>query len=162
MTQLQKDQNIEMDMYFIDSYQTSKVPYEGHFIHSKVKTRTEKQIVACFAGDYLIHTNQEQIRYIIETLEPESTDSFFSWNFVDSILDKKSHYSAYIFEDYAYNFLQNNPQIKAEFEQAVNNDENLKNDPAKQLDWIYAKTPFYENAFQRYPIGRIVESKLPN
>lgn len=40
-------------------------------------------------GDLLINTQQKARRYLVETLEPEAQDSFFNWNFFDSILQQK-------------------------------------------------------------------------
>jgi hypothetical protein len=37
----------------------------------------------------------------LETLEPEAVDSFFNWNFFDTMLQQKEGYSDYIFEDLA-------------------------------------------------------------
>ncbi|MGY0039706.1 hypothetical protein [Pedobacter sp. NJ-S-72] len=48
----------------------------------------------------------------METLEPQATDSFFNWNFFDSILDQKEHYSPYVFEDTAAGLLKITPILK--------------------------------------------------
>ena len=50
-------------------------------------------------------------RYLVETLEPQATDSFFAWGFFDSILQQKEHYSDYVFEDVAADFLTKNPAV---------------------------------------------------
>lgn len=52
----------------------------------------------------------------MEVLEPEAPDSFFNWNFFDTILQQKEGFSAYVFEDIAKEILDNNPQLKSEFE----------------------------------------------
>jgi len=41
------------------------------------------------AGDYKISTNQLGVKYLLETLEPEAVDSYFNWNFFDTILQQK-------------------------------------------------------------------------
>ena len=60
---------------------------------------------------------------MVETLEPESEDSYFNWNFFDTILQQKEGYSSYVFEDLAKEFLDKNPKIKAELEQKKQNEE---------------------------------------
>jgi hypothetical protein len=49
----------------------------------------EKQKLQYFEGDYLIELNQPANRYIVETLEPHATDSYFNWGFFDAILQQK-------------------------------------------------------------------------
>ena len=92
---------------------------------------------------------------IVETLEPQAIDSFFNWNFFDSILGQKEGYSSYVFEDTAAELLKKDPALKKKLE-----DEKLKNpDLAKngraQLDFVYKNSDYYEKTFMRYPIGRM-------
>ena len=55
-------------------------------IQSLSKDIVEQQF---FKGDIYIPTQQKGIRYIIEFLEPEATDSFFNWNFLIQFYNKK-------------------------------------------------------------------------
>jgi hypothetical protein len=57
-------------------------------------------------GDYIIPTDQRAKRYIVETLEPQATDSYFNWNFFDGILNRKEGFSDYVFEDEAAELLK--------------------------------------------------------
>lgn len=156
MTEIQKDQILEMERYKILSYNTSSQPNEGHYSHSQVKLEKSLDQVQVYQGDFIITTNQAQIRYIIETLEPEATDSFFNWNFFDSILSRKEYYSAYIFEDYAFTMLNENPELKKEFERAKSEDSKFAADSRMQLEWLYNRSPFYSDIPMKYPIGRIL------
>jgi hypothetical protein len=155
MKALEKDQKMEVEVYYIESYKTSPMPYEGHYTHSDVKLKTVKQEVPLYRGDWIIETGQDADRYLVETLEPQATDSYFNWNFFDSILGQKEHYSAYIFEEEAYKLLQENPAWKAEFEALKSKDEKFKNSSRAQLDWIYKKSPYYERTHLRYPVFRL-------
>jgi hypothetical protein len=56
-------------------------------------------------GDIIVPTQQRAKRYLIETLEPQGSDSFFNWNFFDAILDRKEGFSDYVFEDVAAEML---------------------------------------------------------
>ena len=141
-------------MYYIESFKTSPSPYEGHYMHSDVKLKPVMQQVQFYKGDWLIETNQQANRYLIETLEPQAHDSFFNWNFFDSILGQKEYFSAYIFEEEAYRLLQENPNLKAEFEKLKSEDEKFKTNARAQLDWIYKKSPYYEKTHMRYPVAR--------
>ena len=110
-------------------------------------------------GDYLVSTNQPGVKYIIETLEPEAIDSFFNWNFFDSILAQKEYYSAYIFEDTAVQLLKDNAQLNKLFEEKKSSDKKFADDGEVQLDWIYKHSPYYErNSHRVYPVYRVLEN----
>jgi peptidase, family M14 len=44
-----------------------------------------KEKIQLYKGDYMVPTSQFAKRYLLETLEPTAADSFFNWNFFDSI-----------------------------------------------------------------------------
>ena len=89
----------------------------------------------------------------MSVLEPEATDSFFNWNFLDSVLQQKEHFSAYVFEDIAQQMLQEQPELKEAFE-AKKADPAFARSAYAQLNWIYQQSPHYEASHLRYPIFR--------
>ena len=155
--QLQKDTLIEVESYKIDSYQTSKSPYEGHYGHynTKVSKKTEK--LKFVAGDYVFSTNQPAVKYLLETLEPEAVDSYFNWNFFDAILQQKEYFSAYVFEDVAKDLLDKNPTLKSEFDTKKQSDKAFADSGSAQLDWIYKHSDYYEKSHLQYPVYRIIK-----
>lgn len=153
-TQLEKDSIINVESYKIVSYKTVTAPYEGHYMHYNTETETSNKQILFKKGDYLIDTKQEGIRYILEVLEPEAPDSFFNWNYFDTILQQKEHYSSYVFEDIAESILKNDLTLKKKFEEKKINKEFAEN-PQQQLDWIYKNSAHYESAHLQYPIYRI-------
>ncbi len=158
MQRLTKNTTVEVEMYYIADFKTAARPYEGHYNHSAVKLDTTVQNIKFFEGDYVVYVNQQTNRYIVETLEPQAIDSYFNWNFFDSILSMKEHFSAYIFEDTAAELLKNDPVLKEKFEKAKANDpEGLKSASA-QLNFIYKNSAYYEPTFNRYPIGRLMKN----
>jgi hypothetical protein len=157
MKAIENDTAFEVDVYKIKDYKTYSSAYEDHYPHYNTKTESYKEIVSFNKGDLLISTRQPSIRFIIETLEPELSDSFFNWNFFDSILQQKEGFSAYVFEDYAEKFLNENPDIKKAFLQKKESDTTFSNSAYLQLDYIYKKSPLYENAHLRYPVFRVFD-----
>lgn len=156
-TQLKNDTIIEVESYKIDSYQTSKSPYEGHYGHynTKVSKRTEK--LKFVAGDFVFSTKQPAAKYLLETLEPEAVDSYFNWNFFDAILQQKEYFSAYVFEEVAKDLLDKNPTLKAEFDAKKQSDKAFSDSGSAQLDWIYRHSDYYEKSHLQYPVYRIVK-----
>lgn len=157
MKQIQADTEVEVQAYYIEDYKSPAKPFEGHYLHTQVKVKPVEQKIKYYAGDYVVYTNQKQNRYIVETLEPQGVDSFFAWNFFDSILGQKEHFSAYVFEDDAAEMLSTDPALKSRFEaEKAKNPEFAKN-PDAQLNWLYKNSPFYEKTFLMYPVGRLIK-----
>ncbi len=155
MKRLSADTNIDLEMYYISDYKSVKNPFEGHYIHSQVKLEPRQQKVKFYSGDYVVYTNQKQNRYIVETLEPQGVDSFFTWNFFDSVLGQKEHYSAYVFEDEATEILKKDPVLARKFNAEKLKDAELARNAEAQLDWLYKNSKYYEKTHLRYPVGRL-------
>jgi hypothetical protein len=106
-------------------------------------------------GDYYIDTNQLAFRYLMETLEPQAPDSFFNWNFFDTILQQKEGFSPYVWEDIASELLMKNEELKIEFEAKKDDEPEFANNWYAQLDWLHKRSPNYEMAHLRYPVFKI-------
>ncbi|SDR75998.1 Zinc carboxypeptidase [Polaribacter sp. KT25b] len=154
-TRFKKDTIITVEVNHIKDFKTSKTPYEGHYLHSKTTVTSTLAKINFKKGDIYIDTNQNGVRYLIETLEAAATDSFFNWNFFDTVLQKKEGYSAYVFEDVAAQILAEKPAIKKAFENKLTSDEDFAKNPRMQLDFIYKNSPYYEDAHLRLPVFKI-------
>ncbi|MGC1515715.1 MAG: M14 family metallopeptidase [Maribacter sp.] len=115
-TTLKKDSLIHVISYRIAEYETVNAPFEGHYMHKNTKVDSKSTSFSARAGDILVFTDQPGIRYILETLEPAAVDSFFNWNFFDTILQQKEGFSPYVFEDTALLMLQNDSVLRQNFE----------------------------------------------
>ncbi len=164
----------ETQVYTIEQFKTTPRPYEGHYLHSQVKYRPnimhllhspEVEIREPFGieidyklppGMYLAVLAEQgpAKRYLVETLEPQATDSFFAWGFFDSILQQKEHYSDYVFEDLAAEFLTKNPAVRQQLEDAKKADPALAASGPQQLEWVYQHSPYAEPGYRRYPVLR--------
>ena len=155
MIPIKKDTIIEATVYKIENFQTVQNPYEGHYLHYNTQVSSKKERVKVSAGDFRITTQQEGVRYLIETLEPCATDSFFNWNFFDTILQQKEGFSPYVWEDKAFELLENNPALQKEFERKKTKDPLFAKNGYEQLDWLHKQSEHYEKAHLRYPILKI-------
>jgi hypothetical protein len=151
---LEADTTMEVETYFIEDYEDIPA-YEGHYLHKNIKVRKEVLNIALFAGDHMVRTDQPASRYIFETLEPQAPDGFFAWNFLDGILMQKEHFSAYVFEDLAAEWLRQNPDLRAELEAKKASDPGFAQDARGQLQWVYQRSPYYEPTHKRFPIYRV-------
>lgn len=157
VTQLSEDKEMEVETYYIENYDSPKQPFEGHYWHTNVTLRTEKQKLKFKKGDWYIPVNQWTNRYIIETLEPKGVDSFFKWNFFDTILQSKEHYSGYVFEDLAAELLTRSPELKNKLEEKKMADPEFAKNANAQLDFIYDQSEYREKEYLRYPVFRVMK-----
>ncbi len=158
MYRLTVDIGLQVETYLIANYETIPSPYEGHYMHYNVQTVVDTMVVEFRKGDYVIPVTNKNARFIVETLEPQATDSYMTWNYFDAVLQQKEWFSAYVFEDEAEEMLNSNPQLKAQFEKKKAADPEFAKDAAAQLYFIYKNSSHYEPTHNRYPVVRFNDS----
>lgn len=149
------DTAIIVEEQHIIDYKTSIKPFEGHYPHFNTTISSESKKVLFNKGDIYIPIQQNGVRYVVETLEAEATDSFFNWNFFDTILEQKEHFSAYVFEDIAEKLLLENPGLKDLLNQKMKTDKDFAESPEAQLDFVYKNSPYYESAHLKLPVYKV-------
>lgn len=152
-TVLKNTDKMSFGQFQIPDFSNGTKPYEGHFLHSKVKSEIMQGGWDLKNGDIMISTHQMNRRFIISVLEPTSPDSYFAWNFFDSYLQQKEYFSAYVFEDKALEILENNLHLKKEFEIKKNTDKEFRESASKQLYFIYKNSDYYEPTHNMIPVG---------
>lgn len=152
---LTSPQQLDVEAYYIDSYETVKNPYESHYLHYNIEASKVLKTMDYQRGDYIIPTNNINVRFIVETLEPEAPDSYFAWNYFDGILQQKEWFSAYVFEDEAAEMLKNDPELKAKLEEKKATDSSFASNDFAQLYFLYKQSDHYERTANFYPVTRL-------
>ena len=155
MTPLTADSTLTVQSYKIDNYQTRSQAYEGHYQHFNTSIKVSEDAITFNKGDYIIKTNQEAFRYLIETLEPQAPDSFFNWNFFDTILQQKEGFSPYVWEDKAELILRQDPKLRINFNLKKSYDKDFASNWYAQLDWLHKQSVNYEKSHLQYPVYRL-------
>ncbi len=154
---ISRDTAITVEIYTIDDFKTYKTPYEGHYPHYNTYVKAHKESIHFSKGDFIVKTDQKGYRYLLETLEPEATDSFFNWNFFDTVLQQKEGFSPYVFEDLAKEILEKDPDLRDRFNQKKREDPTFSKDSNMQLEFIYDHSKYKEGNYLKYPIYRITD-----
>ncbi len=152
---VREDSIAKVEVYYIDKYETTDNPYEGHYLHSSTKVRMVEESIQVYKGDYLVPVFQPGSRYVVETLEPISVDSYFNWGFFDAILQQKEWFSAYAFEEIAEEILAENELLRNQFQDRRRNDPEFAQNSFAQLYFIYKNSKYFEKSLMRYPVYRI-------
>ena len=155
MIQFKKDTSMEVHVYHIDDYKTAARQYEMHHLNSDVKLTDTIEKLNFRKGDYYIPLNQVANRFLIETLEPQAEDSYFSWNFFDAILGQKEGFSGYSFEDIAAEYLKTNPDLKMKLQQRKATDTSFAKSANAQLNFVFQNSLYFEPVSMRYPVFRV-------
>ncbi len=155
MRSIESDTTIPVQISYISRHEYIERDYEGHHPIRSVETQDTVIEQKFLAGDYLISTHQKARRFLISVLEPRAVDSYLRWNFFDAIFQQKEYFSAYVFEDTAVKLLEDNPDLKKEFELWKERNPEQAKSAYKSLDFIYKRSPYYEKSHLKYPVGRI-------
>jgi hypothetical protein len=151
--EIESDTIIKVELYRFSNPQLSPL-FEGQPYHRNLSCSIDSMNIMIHKGDYWVPTSQRGIRYILETLEPQSEDSFVRWNFFDSFLQRKEYYSDYLFEPLAAQLIQENPILETKWENHHTRGGTTGiND---KVQFIYENSIYAEQQFQRYPIYRVM------
>ncbi|WP_051568571.1 M14 family zinc carboxypeptidase [Crocinitomix catalasitica] len=152
--QLTEDVLLNVSVAYIKTFETVSFPYEGHYLHYNQTVRNSSKSKTYIKGDYVIPLTDNKSRFIIETLEPQAVDSYFSWNYFDGVLQRKEGFSAYVFEDEAETMLIENPALLDSLNEKRKNDEAFAQNSHAQLYYLYTQSEHFEPTINQYPITR--------
>jgi hypothetical protein len=153
MERVDSERVVEAAYYHIGSVSSRPKAYEGHMFHDDVQVEKRRGQVKLNAGDWIVPLDQDNARYVVETLEPQAHDSFFRWGFFNSVLEKKEAYSDYVFEDEAEDMLRAEPELAAKFDAWKAANPALLANQEAVLDFIFANCERYrEPEWRRYPV----------
>jgi hypothetical protein len=151
---IQNDSEMAVTKYKFKNVKFQTTPYEG-----KQQVNAEydsyKESVMITKGDYFISTNQRGVRIILTALEPKSADSFLRWGFLNAIFERKEYFEGYVMEKLAAEMINENPDLKKEFESKLKSDEQFRNNPYARLSFFYERSPYYDKNLNVYPILRV-------
>jgi hypothetical protein len=157
MTELQSDSIMIVQAYKIVKFNTAKNPYEGHYSHTGTEVESAEKTMAFLKGDVIVPVNQSAGRFVVEVLEPQAVDSYFNWNFFDTILQQKEYFSPYVFENIAAKLLEEDDELRQEFEAKKKINPEFANNWYAQLEFIYRHSAHYEKEHMQYPVFRIMK-----
>ena len=88
-------------------------------------------------------------------MEPNAPDSFFNWNFFDTVLQRKEYFSPYVWEDKAKALLASNPKLQIDFNLRKTFDKEFASNWYEQLNWLHQQSEHYEKSHLQYPVYRV-------
>ncbi|SOB88207.1 Murein tripeptide amidase MpaA [Sphingomonas guangdongensis] len=87
-------------------------------------------------------------------LEPESADSLLAWNFFPGMLQRTEYIEGYAIAPVADRMLAEDADLRRAFEARLAADPAFAADGSARLAWFYERTPYYDDRYLLYPVGR--------
>ena len=153
METLKAARTVDVDMIRLDGFKTSG-PFEGRMTYAPTGMAHAQRSETFPAGSVRISTDQPLGALAASLLEPESEDSYFTWGFFAEILSRVEYMEPYAIAPMAEKMLASDPALKAEFEKRLKNDEGFAASPLRRLQFFYERSPFYDDRYLLYPVGR--------
>lgn len=154
METLDAPRTVAVDMLRLVDPKVSGRTNEGHVPITVSEVRTEAQDWTFPVGSVRVPTDQPMGDVAILLLEPQSSESFFAWGMFPEVLNRVEYIEAYAIAPLAAKMLATDPALKAEFEAKLAAEPAFAADGDARLAWFYERTPFYDQRFRLYPVGR--------
>ena len=153
MEEMNRSRTVKVELDRFTNVTLAPAPFEGR-MRVTAESTPESRSEVYPPGSVRVPTNQPLGDLAILLLEPRSPDSFFSWGFFLEILQRTEYVEGYVMEPLAERMLATDPGLKRKFEAALNSDQSLAGSPQARLQWLYRRTPYYDDRHQLYPVGR--------
>ena len=127
---------------------------EGHVGVTVSGVEAERMDWTFPRGSVRVPTDQPLGDIVVLLLEPQSTESFFAWGLFPEVLSRVEYIEAYAIAPLADRMLDADPALKAEFEAKLAAEPDFAANADARLAWFYERTPFYDQRFRLYPVGR--------
>lgn len=147
----------EFETYRFANVEFARQPFEGRVLAQKFDTRLVREKRAVPAGAAWIPIDQPAGKIAMHILEPEAPDSAVRWGFLHSIFEQKEYFSSYVFEPIAAKMLQDDANLRGEFERKLASDTAFARDPRARLQWLYRRSPYFEKDKDAYPVVRVIK-----
>lgn len=154
METLDAPRTVAVDMLRLVDPKVSGRTNEGHVPITVSEVRTEAKDWTYPVGSVRVPTDQPMGDVAILLLEPQSSESFFAWGMFPEVLNRVEYIEAYAIAPLAEKMLAADPALKAEFEAKLAAEPAFAADGDARLAWFYERTPFYDQRFRLYPVGR--------
>ncbi len=154
METLTAPRTVAVDLLRLKDPKVSPRTNEGHVPISVTAVDVERRDWVWPAGSVRISTDQPLGDIVVLLLEPQSSESFFAWGMIPEVLNRVEYIEGYAVAPLADRMLAADPALKAAFEARLAADPIFAGDPDARLGWFYERTPFWDDRYRLYPIGR--------
>ncbi|MDO9224370.1 MAG: M14 family metallopeptidase [Caulobacter sp.] len=154
METLATPRTVRVDMLRLVEPTVAPRTNEGHVQISVAAVTTEARDRTFSPGSVRVSTDQPLGDVVVLLLEPQSSESFFAWGMIPEVLNRVEYIEGYAIAPLADRMLAADPALKAAFEAKLAADPAFAADPDARLSWFYERTPYFDDHYLLYPVGR--------
>ena len=154
METLDAPRTVSVEMLRLSNPTIAARANEGHLQMTVTQVATERRDWTYAPGSVRIPTDQPLGDIAVLLLEPQSQESFFAWGLFPEIMSRVEYIEGYAIAPLAEAMMAADPALKAEFEAKLAADPAFAADGDSRLQWFYERTPFYDDRYRLYPVGR--------
>ena len=140
-------------------YSFDKAPFEGRFRVSASFDYVPATNVD-LDGWFEVSTQQKAGELAVHLLHPEAPDSFFAWGEFNTIFQRTEYMENYALIPFAEKMLADDLKLAQEFDKKVKQDKDFAKNADARLNWLYEHSPFYYQAYLKYPILMSYEENI--
>ena len=156
---------VDVEMYRIREPKLAAQPFEGR-VAVTARFEAERRSETFAPGSVRVPADQPLSDLLMLLLEPASPDSYFAWGFFHAVLQPTEYVESYVMEPMAERMLAEDPALRGAFlkwqaegarnpaQKVRRADEAFMQDLNPQLQWLYERTPYFDERALLYPIGR--------
>jgi hypothetical protein len=156
MSRLSEPQTVAVEMSRLVEPKLGTEAFEGR-VALTTQLAIESRRETYPPGSVRVPTDQPLGDLAMLLLEAGSADSFLQWGFFHEILQRTEYVEGYVIDPMAEAMLAEDPALRAEFEKKLAEDAAFAKDPQARRRWFYQRTPFFDDRWLLYPVGREVE-----
>jgi hypothetical protein len=153
MQALTETRAITLEWLRLPQASAAAAAFEGRFLHQAGQPLRERRKMLWPAGSVRVPTDQQRGDLAMVLLEPQSEDSFFAWGFFAEILQRVEYCESYLMAPLAEAMMASDESLRGRFAAKLAEDASFAADPDARLAWFYTQTPYYDDAYQLYPVG---------
>lgn len=154
METLMEPRTVPVEMLRLNDPRVAPRTNEGHVAVTVTEVTPERREWTYPVGSVRISTDQPLGDVVVLLLEPQSSESFFAWGLMPEVLNRVEYIEGYAIAPLAEAMMAADPALKAAFEAKVAADPAFAADGDARLQWFYERTPFYDDRYRLYPVGR--------
>lgn len=151
MSRLTAAKTLELQQLVASKPEFAGKSFEGRVGVSATFTPQWRQLELA-PGSVRVSTDQPLGALAVALLQPQAPDSFFSWGFFHGMFERTEYFETYAIIPWIEQQLVADPKLKQQFDEAVKADATLQKDGQARLDWFYQRSPFYDQAYLKYPV----------
>ena len=154
METLEAPRTVPVEMLRLDDPRVASRHNEGHVQVAVTAVTPTRRDWTYPVGSVRVPTDQPLGDVVVLLLEPQSNESFFAWGLFPEVLSRVEYIEGYAIAPLAEAMMAADPALKDAFETKLAADPAFAADGDARLQWFYKRTPFYDDHYRLYPVGR--------